>query len=428
MTLWQLFTGLFVFPSNISHPPHSNSTECTGEQTRQTSQSTRNISITSETANALETPSWMLCPNMRPYLVKRRIELGIPNPIWPEDTSSENLDPPWTRIPTEVPLSPELRADVKSELLKSYHRDTIEEFRRSSKWYWEESFLKLKGPSLQLDRQQVGTLCNKLTAFYRMPSPEFDGKRLNLLPFRCVFKEWLEYHDNRPNFEFGNFFAHLIRVYSSGPTTVQGIVEAHKRLYVEAASLLDHIKSSEESTGHSGAPWCDPRNYTLKATYRAVIIMMDQYVDPYSPGEDFRKIIYLKEHSEKQTVLLVKTGDDSHLTAPINFEALKEGSLCLPIERTDVSVTNNDVVRVSLTTAVKFITDLQQREHTTFSEPVSKMDEKANAWAESIFEEADVEGIDNHPTTWSAVRRVKAARMGEIFEEQRPAHCERYFR
>jgi hypothetical protein len=94
--------------------------------------------------------------------------------------------------------------------------------------------------------------------------------------------------------------------------------------------------------------------------------MMDQYVDPYPLDLDFPTIIYLEEHSKKQTVLLVGTGDGSHLTARVNFKALREGGLCLPLERTDILATSEDVVRVSLTTAVKFITDLQQMEHTTF--------------------------------------------------------------
>jgi len=107
---------------------------------------------------------------------------------------------------------------------------------------------------------------------------------------------------------------------------------------------------------------------------------MDQYVDPYPPDLDFPTIIYLEEHSKKQTVLLVRTGDDSHLTARVNFKALRKGGLCLPLERTDILATSEDVVRVSLTTAVKFITDLQQMEHTTFLEPVtvSKMEKSEN--------------------------------------------------
>lgn len=327
--------------------------------------------------------------------------------------------PYWSRFPTEEPLSPGLRADVKIDLEEGWHSETVEEFRRQIKYHWhnEGSFLTLEGLSPQLVYGQINWLCNVLTAFYWMPGTRFDGIHLDLLPFGCIWKEWFKYHDNMPDMEFHNFFAHLIRVLPSGPTTVQGIIEAHKRLYIEATSRLEHVESS---------------NYTLKATYRAIIIMMDQYVDPYPSDQYFPTIIYLEEHSKKQTVLLVRTGDDSHLTARVNFKALREGGLCLPLERTDISATSEDVVRVSLTTAVKYITDLQQREHTTFPEPatVSKMEKSTNVWAEGILAEADAKGIDNCFETWLAVRRIKAARMGEIFQKDLPPlyRNERYWR
>lgn len=136
-----------------------------------------------------------------------------------------------------------------------------------------------------------------------MPSAEFDGSPLPLLPFGCIFKSWFRYHDGEPNIEFGNFFAHLVRVYPTGPTTVRGTVETHKTLCNEAASLLECIGCGEAKKvlPNSGGPWRQPQDYNLKQTYRAIIIMMDQYVDPGSK-RDFATLISLDEHSKKQTV------------------------------------------------------------------------------------------------------------------------------
>jgi hypothetical protein len=65
---------------------------------------------------------------------------------------------------------------------------------------------------------------------------------------------------------------------------------------------------------------------------------------------------------QKLTVLLVRTGDNSNLCAPINFEELRTNGFCLPLARSDVPATRDDVVTVSLATAIKFVSDLHQRE------------------------------------------------------------------
>ena len=248
----------------------------------------------------------------------------------------------------------------------------MDEYRRKLKasWFEESFFLSIRGSIAQLESRLLAQLCNKLTSFYWMPSAEFDGSPLPLLPFGCFFNEWFKYHDNEPNIEFGNFFAHLVRVYPTGPTTVQGIIKAHKTLCNEAALLLERIDRGEakEFLPNGGSPWRQPQNYNLKPTYCAIITIMDRYVDP-GQERDFMMFINLEEHSKNQTVLLVQTGDESHLSAPINFEALRANGLCLPLARTDAPAASGDVVRVSLANAVKFVADLQQREDTTSPQP-----------------------------------------------------------
>jgi hypothetical protein len=354
------------------------------------------------------------------------------NPSTPENDWRLESEPPWTRIPTEEPLSPELRAGVEEDLIKAWYFSRMEDYRRNLKASWfEESFhLSIKNLIPQLEPRLLGQLCNKLTSFYWMPSAEFDGRPLPLLPFGCIFKEWLRYHNDEPNIELGNFFAHLVRVYPTGPTTIQGMVEAHKALCNEAASLLERI-SRGEAKDDVGGPWREPQNYNLKTAYRAIIIMMDQYVDPGLETErDFTTLINLEEHSKNQTLLLVRTGDDSHLSTPISFETLRANDLCLPLARTDVPATSDVVVRVSLSNAVKFVADLQQREDTTLPQPspLLETERKAKEWADMLLEEADEKGIDNVSETWSAVRRVKAARMGETFEVWEPYPFNRYWK
>ena len=88
------------------------------------------------------------------------------------------------------------------------------------------------------------------------------------------------------------------------------------------------------------------------------------------------------------------------------------------------------MVRVSLANAVKFVADLQQREDTTSPQPRIPLEteRKAKEWVDELLNEVDDKGIDNVSTTWSAVLRVKATRMGETFEEREPYPSNRYWR
>jgi hypothetical protein len=228
--------------------------------------------------------------------------------------------------------------------------------------------------------------------------------------------------------EFGDFFAHLVRVYRTGPTTIPDVITAHKSLCQQAVSLLERIERGEEKRP-GGRPWPDPRAYNLNATYQGIIIMMDQYLEPdFEP--DLGELIDIHEEAQKLTVLLVRTGDDSNLCAPINFEELRTDGFCLPLGRSDVPATSDDVVRVSRATAVKFMSDLYQREVDAHPpiETLRDWEQKAQRYADQKMEKADADGIDNVRQTWTAVRRVKAARKGEIFDPREPYPFRRYWK
>ncbi|KAG9228282.1 hypothetical protein BJ875DRAFT_389704, partial [Amylocarpus encephaloides] len=142
-------------------------------------------------------------------------------------------------------------------------------------------------------------LCNNLTPFYWMPSAKFDGRPLPLLPFGRFCNEWFKYHGNEPNIEFWNFFANLVRVYPTGPTTVPGIVKTHKSLCNQAALILeciDHGGKANQFLSNVGIPQRQAQNYNLKPTYRAIITIMDQYVDP-SQDRDSLMFINIEGHS-----------------------------------------------------------------------------------------------------------------------------------
>jgi hypothetical protein len=65
---------------------------------------------------------------------------------------------------------------------------------------------------------------------------------------------------------------------------------------------------------------------------------------------------------DKQTVLLVKTGDQSDLSAPISFESLEPVPMYFPENSTAEDFLDKYLTRVSLGTGVKFIAGLEKRE------------------------------------------------------------------
>lgn len=102
-----------------------------------------------------------------------------------------------------------------------------------------------------------------------------------------------------------------------------------------------------------------------------------------------------------------------------------------------------EVVRVSLKTAVSFITNLTQREEATFlSEEnghvidrslrpadwrgnYSDLSLSADVWAERILQEADELGFENVVSARNALRRAMAARKGDESAQLTPVPFDR---
>jgi hypothetical protein len=70
--------------------------------------------------------------------------------------------------------------------------------------------------------------------------------------------------------------------------------------------------------------------------------------------------VSLYKLAQRRTVLIVRTGVEEGLSAPISFESLKLQSL--PLEKSDVITRDVDVIRVILVAAVQFIVSLEVRE------------------------------------------------------------------
>lgn len=136
------------------------------------------------------------------------------------------------------------------------------------------------------------------------------------------------------------------------------------------------------------------------------------------------------EHMEKWVdwrrsryrVLLVRTGDDSCLSAPISFQPLFDSGRTLPIGRNDYG-SWEDAVRVRLDHALEFIEDLIRREKEALphvrqaAETLdAELDELCEQWIGRVLEHAAEVGFDNNGFAWRAIRRARARLNGEAFD------------
>ena len=121
-------------------------------------------------------------------------------------------------------------------------------------------------------------------------------------------------------------------------------------------------------------------------------------------------------------VLLVRTGDEAHLSAPISFQSLFDSHQAFPIGRDDYGSWEY-AVRVRLDHALEFIEDLIRREEEALphvrqaAEALDlELDELCEQWTGRVLEHAAEVGFDNNGFTWQAIRRARARLNGEAFD------------
>lgn len=101
-----------------------------------------------------------------------------------------------------------------------------------------------------------------------------------------------------------------------------------------------------------------PCNYSIFPLCRALLVVQDGNVD--LPEESLGDQLNLATYVEAQTVLLIRTGDEAELSAPISFESLNVAPWNSSGREPELS--NVDAVRVTLKCAIQFIVKLYNRE------------------------------------------------------------------
>ncbi|KAK4207845.1 hypothetical protein QBC37DRAFT_379660 [Rhypophila decipiens] len=127
-------------------------------------------------------------------------------------------------------------------------------------------------------------------------------------------------------------------------------------------------------------------------------------------------------------VLLIRTGDENHLSAPISFQPIFEAGKALPLERPDLStstLSTDDIVRVRLDDALEFISALIRREEDALPSSVGReaaavkdeITELCEEWIERVLKHASVAGgMEHNVYTRQALGRARARLNGEAFD------------
>ena len=331
-------------------------------------------------------------------------------------------------VSIDEPLTSEMKAQLRAELTKDYHAVRKCVYGRETKVHWISDYdentgmFTLSNPVRPLGYRTLQKFCNKPTALYWAQSAQIND-HCGTFTFACIYKGWYRCHSNNPNIEFGHFFANPIRITSTGPDTIAGILEAHKSLCKNATSIFDLIEQWEAGEVNLGS-WPDPKTYRLLPLYRAIIVVLDELVPPNVTKRPTR--VSLDEQIQRQTVLMVLTGDEKGLSAPIKFDAIRSQSL--PLARADVT-DKTEIIRVSLKTAIRFVADLELREEEAIPQlgrggndqsvgPVTdnaSLDPTgAGEWVDKIMRQAEEVGANNVSELTYVAWKMKAEQRGDI--------------
>jgi hypothetical protein len=356
--------------------------------------------------------------------------------------SGREIDEYWCSVVTEEPVSDDLKTLIRADLKKAWHFWRDMKHREDTKMRWatlDSERILLEDTVGKVDPEKLVYLCNKPTAFYWLQSAQGtdSNKERTQTPkiiFAAIYEEWLRCHNTKPNIEFGHIFANPVRISSTGPSTVRGVIDAHRSICTQASTLINQANGRADNIIERLPS--SSQHYSLFPLYHAIVVIidnldgLDEYCEPESDG-----FISLRKLARHQTVLIARTGVEEGLSAPISFESLKSQSL--PLERSDVITQDVDVVRVSLAAAVQFIVSLEVREdlagpkmkdgppldprlcpsHPNRFEGDAQVRHSPETWADAVMEEAERHGYDNIFEAWCSIRRVKSGLIEEDFYE-----------
>ncbi|KAG8530250.1 uncharacterized protein KY384_004751 [Bacidia gigantensis] len=340
----------------------------------------------------------------------------------------------WREVVIDRPVSDDIKTLVKDDLLEKWHHYRDSKYRDNIRpaWHYEEYRTTLTVPEGTIETEDLHALCNKPTAFYWLLSAQhlsFHGTSwvTHSIIFQALLDEWLRCYDCKPNIEYGHCFAAPIKVSETGPSTLRGVIDAHAEVCRHIDNELRKAKDDAQTPNSQGTKPDIAKNYFLLPLFRAIVMVIDNLDGWYNNGRDKSDDCpSVRRVSRYQNVLLLLTGVETGLSAPISFQSLIPQSLFL--DRSDIKENDAGVIRVPLCTAIQFIVALEKREHLAAGansryyppfEPElcpSRPVVNAEVWADSHLFAAEKHGWNvAYTDSWEAIRRVKAGLEGELF-------------
>ncbi|KAL8844640.1 MAG: hypothetical protein Q9176_001152 [Flavoplaca citrina] len=322
-----------------------------------------------------------------------------------------------------------METKVRTQLKQDYHdRKRAAHCRRiKDDWRSGLGISKLKGaavPPNAIHHSNVTSFCNKPTTFYWTATAQRYGRCPGFI-FGAVYKTWFRYHKNNPPLDHEHFFANLFQITETGPKSIHGIVTAHKLLADQVATVLTRMRQESENGAGQFPDQLLPHYHLLQLS-RAIIVIYDEFITP-DFVEEPRFRIFLDKEARRQQVLLVLTGDDHELSAPIIFDSILSESLPIAQETSSTVGKPYDMIRVPLIVAIQFILDLQQRENAAAGSvnPASETDwantydREATEYADSVLQSFahDTDAEQKWKLTTAemrlAVKRIEERERGE---------------
>lgn len=387
----------------------------------------------------------------------------------PEHTDDMSYNQKYATRVASSPLTPEELELVQGILGDMFHEEACNSlsFHSTFRRGWARYLEMASAPRHHQDSGDADAMrwfpdildyANKQTAVYFVgggPKPNKVGHRHGYMDERLgryIYRMWHVLHGGRPNLQRRHFFAKALRLPESEAASwsVPGLVAAHRRLCdATAARLGSEVVSSRHEDSASGGDlggfpppvamaqtWSE-HGLSLGHLFRAVVLVADEHVLPVEcpvqpvpeirgHNQAWKVAAWLERLMPECSVLMVRTGDDAHLSRPVSFEKLITEGKTIPLELEEGKLAEEfGVVRVKIGVAMRFLFDLQVEEEAAIpslrqeSAMLTEERERAcHAWVESVLQHASRReiGVDGNRFTWEAVRRMWADRDGNIFD------------
>ena len=183
--------------------------------------------------------------------------MSFPNKLNPNDDRSANFRRSdreallyWRHVLAPEWISDELRELIREDLRKQWHLSRLEKFRWRVKVIWgtvDDQLMLLNNEKGAVTPERLHLFCNKTTAFYWLQTAQSIGalgerKLMPRIVFATIYREWSQYYDFQPNIEFGHYIANPIRITTTGPSTIRGVLKAHHSLCMQACDLMTEAR------------------------------------------------------------------------------------------------------------------------------------------------------------------------------------------